>query len=78
MDHGHPCSWDYPIGFAIDESNLVIERENTRIVTEATLLQLAVSSILSDKGRTAFRKEINKLNVKTVPHEPPEPFPGTE
>lgn len=45
-----------------DESNLVIQRENARIITEATLLNHAVHGILSDETRKLFYKNIEKLN----------------
>ena len=46
---------------------MVTERRNRLIVTEATLLQSAVSSILSKKAGKAFEKSVGRLNVKTVP-----------
>jgi hypothetical protein len=50
-----------------DESNLVIERQNNAIVTEAELLQNAVMGILSKKARKSFSNLIKRLNVVTKP-----------
>lgn len=52
-----------------DEHALVVERMNGYEVTRATLLQNAVSSILSKKGGELFRKHINSLNIVTTARE---------
>jgi hypothetical protein len=74
LDHGHPEARLYPLGMLWDESNLVIERVNGRIVTEASLLQFAVNSILCKKSRTEFSKMIQSLNVETRPFDIDDPF----
>lgn len=61
LAHGHSDAGDYPLGMLWLESQLVVERLNQQAVTQAVLLQLAVSSILSKKGGTEFKKTINKL-----------------
>lgn len=58
---------DYPLGRVYDESNMIVERENARIATEATLLQQAVASILSTKARGEFKKRIDGLALETKP-----------
>lgn len=65
LDHGHPEARKYPIGMLMDESNLVIERQNSATLTEANLLQLAIDGILSKKQREQFAKLSRKLNVET-------------
>lgn len=65
LDHGHPEATAYPLGMLMDESNLVIERQNGAIVTEANLLQMAVHGVLSKSARDSFAKSLKKLNVET-------------
>lgn len=56
----------------MDEAGLVEERENNRIVTEAILIQQAISSVLSAKARSGFTKSVRNLNVRSkvrrLPH----------
>jgi hypothetical protein len=60
----------YTIGRVFDEANIVTERENARIVTEAQLVQMAASGIVSAKGGKQFGKMLKKLQFET------EPVPG--
>lgn len=60
---------DYPLGRLADEAGFIVTRENARIVTEANLLQQAVAGILSKEGRTAFKKQLEALNVDSKPIE---------
>ena len=50
-----------------DESQIVIERINGQTITEATLIQTAVSSIISKGGRKQFSKLVKSLNVEVSP-----------
>lgn len=50
----------------MDEANLVQERENGRITTEAILLQLAAGSILSTKVGKEFTKTLKGLALEAV------------
>jgi hypothetical protein len=50
----------------IDETNLIQERENARITTEAILLQLAAGSIVSTKAGKGFTKTLKGLAVEAV------------
>lgn len=50
-----------------DEAMLIIERHNSATVTELSLLQLAVGSILDKKTGKAFEKRMKKLSIETVP-----------
>lgn len=47
----------------IDEANLIRERENARITTEAILIQLAAGSIVSTKTGKQFTKTLEGLAV---------------
>lgn len=67
MASGHPDAIHYTLGRLYDEANLVIERDNNRIITEAQLAQTAVAGILSEKARSAFTKHIKSLNVVSKP-----------
>ena len=51
----------------LEEADLVTERVNSRMVTDALLLQGAVSGILSKDGRKQFSKLIKQLNVTVEP-----------
>lgn len=62
LDHGHPEARRYPIGIVWDEAELVVERLNGRIATEAVLTQMAVSSVLSEKAGKQFNKMVKKLS----------------
>lgn len=64
---GHTEAIHYTLGQLYDEANLVIERENNRITTEATLVQLAVGSLISDKARKAFTARQKELNITVKP-----------
>lgn len=64
---GHSDAIHYPLGQLYDESNLVVERENNRIITEAQLAQMGIAAILSAKSRAAFTKQIKSLNVTVKP-----------
>ena len=61
MANGHPRAWHYPLGILQDEARLVVQRVNNGHVTTATLLQQAVSGVLSKEGNKAFRKVIKEL-----------------
>lgn len=61
LDHGHPQARRYPLGYMLDESRLVIRRVNNGHVTTATLLQGAVSGVLSKKANKEFQKQIKRL-----------------
>lgn len=69
LSHNHLHAFDYSLGRLYDESNMVVERENSRIITEADLQQLAVAGILSKEARSAFTKRLKELGVETRPIE---------
>lgn len=64
LDHGHPQARRYPLGTVMDEVSLVVHRVNNGHVTQATLLQGAVSGVLSKKANKEFQKQIAKLLEK--------------
>lgn len=61
IDHGHTEARFYPLGMLRDESRLVVQRVNNGHVTTASLLQQAVSGVLSKQGNKEFRKTVTKL-----------------
>ena len=65
--HGHPDAWAYPLGMLDDEHNLIVERENGRIITECQTMQLAMNGILSPKAVKAFTARLKELNVQVKP-----------
>ena len=62
LSDGHVYAPHYPIGMVWDECLLAVERRNIAHATQAFLIQLAVSSILSKDSAKEFRKEIKRLN----------------
>lgn len=55
-----------------DEANLVTERENARVVTEVSLIRLAISANLGKDGDRQYQKAIKALNISVEPYEDPE------
>lgn len=53
----------------MDEGNIVVERVNASEATRATLLQLAISGILSKKSGKLFQDKVAALTFETVAHE---------
>lgn len=61
LSEGHPAN-TYTIGRVWDECQLVVDRINNRMVTEAVLLQSAVASLLTKEGGKQFSKLTKKLS----------------
>jgi hypothetical protein len=59
--HGHSEPHRYPVGMVWDESNLVVEHLNRAEATRAVLLQMAVSSVLSEEAGKEFKKIVERL-----------------
>lgn len=59
--NGHSNVGLYSIGRINEEAEIVSNRENQRIATEASLLQLAVASILSKDAGKLFKEQVTKL-----------------
>lgn len=64
---GHLAPEHYPFGYLHDEANLVVERQNARMLTEAELLRQSVASILSKEGGKQLKKFRDRLNVEVRP-----------
>lgn len=62
LDHGHPLAAFYPLCLVWSEAELVTTRLNGFEATRAVLLQMAVSTLFSNKAAGAFKKEIKRLN----------------
>ena len=54
---GHADAPDYPVAMVFEEVELVVERENRRLATEASLMKAAI-----DTGIAAFGKNVSKVN----------------
>lgn len=50
-----------------DEALLVIERQNAATVTELSIMQLVVASILDKKAGKSLEKRLKKLSIETIP-----------
>lgn len=61
LAHGHIEARFYPLGMVSDEAALCARRVNNSHVTTATLLQQAVSGVLSKKGNALFQATIKKI-----------------
>lgn len=44
LDHGHPEAWSYPLGLVVQETTIIVDRENQREALRARLIQAAVSA----------------------------------
>jgi hypothetical protein len=51
----------------MDEANFINERENSRMLTEALLLQATVASIVSKDSRKGLKDIRATLNVRAKP-----------
>jgi hypothetical protein len=61
IGHGHTQAHRYPVGMVWDEARLVVEHLNRLEATRALLLQMAVSSVLSEQAGEEFTKVIARL-----------------
>ncbi len=77
LDHGHPDAPDYPLAFMWEESQLVVERINSMLATETSLLDAAVSTGIAQFGKEAgkarrlFADLIKRLSGDGGAPEPP-------
>jgi hypothetical protein len=66
ITHGYGTEvWFWPIGFMIDESNMISARDNARIKLEATLIQQAIGSVFGQEGRKLFQSTLNDIYVES-------------
>lgn len=61
LDHGHPDAGLYPIGVVRDEVAIIRHRLNMEMVTNATLTQGAMLSVLSEEGSKYFKELSSSL-----------------
>ena len=66
LANGHPDAWSYPLGFLFQEAGIVVERLNTQAATDASLLQLAISSIPNMSVKPTATKKLAATFQKTV------------
>jgi hypothetical protein len=59
MSEGHPHARKYPLSTMWMEAELVRERVNGRITTEATLMHAVIVAVLAPDGQGA--KNLNKM-----------------
>lgn len=62
LANGHPDAGLYPIGRVHDEAELVSQRISQQMASESVLIQLAVSSVLSEDAGKLFGQEIKRLS----------------
>lgn len=64
VGEGYPFDevMNWPLARVNDEAELTARRVNQKLATEATLLQAAVGSILSEEAGKIFRETVEKLN----------------
>lgn len=65
VSNGHPDAFGYPLGMVADEAKLISDRENSRRVTEAVVMQATISSVLSKEGGKHFKELLEQLNPET-------------
>lgn len=58
---GHPEARFYPLPVLWLEARMARRRINREMASEATLLRLAVASVLSKKAGSQFKDEIKRL-----------------
>lgn len=82
VSEGHPSAPDYPIAFVLEEVEIIAERKNRWLASEATVLHSAINTAVAsfgkDGGRKAhslFKKLVNRLAGSGA--EVPPPFPPT-
>lgn len=62
LAHGHSQPHRYPIGVLWEEVQIVRQRLNGQMATEALLTMMAVSSVISEKAGVEFNKVLNRLS----------------
>ncbi len=63
MAQGHPEARFYPIGMLATEVDIARKRENGKLASEISLMQLAMGSVLSKKSGSALKKELENLSA---------------
>ncbi len=62
LDAGHIQANQYPVHWVWEEAEIVMDRQNRTMASEAVLLQAAVSSVLSKPAAKEFGRLIKRLN----------------
>ena len=70
LANGHPDAMSYPLGMVYDETNFIIERQNSNMSTETLLLQQSINALLGKGARKQFTKTLKSLNVTAKPIRP--------
>lgn len=61
LAEGHVDAQFYPLGMVFVETEIAVDRINAAFVTQATLTQLAVGSLLSKEQAKEFKNTTKKL-----------------
>lgn len=61
LANGHVDARFYPIYRLWEEANIVIERINAQMGSEATLINLAIGAAIDKKASKEFQKTIKRL-----------------
>lgn len=80
MSEGHTDAPDYPIAFVWEEIQLVVDRKNRMLASEATVMHAAINTAVAafgkdggSKAHAAFQKLIKNLIGSDDPDPPPAP-----
>ena len=60
---GHPDARFYPLGLLKDEAGIIEARWSREEAARATLLQLAISSAISEKAAKEFNKLVSRMSA---------------
>ncbi len=60
LDHGHPHAMTYPVQMVFAEAAIVVSRMNAQMASEASLLQLAISTVPNMSIKPAATKRAVK------------------
>ena len=61
LDHGHKDARHYPVGMVWDESEIVVERVNRELASQATIMQAAFIGSNSKKGAAHLQRLLKEL-----------------
>lgn len=63
MSEGHSEARFYPLGMLAVEVEIARKRENGKLVSEVSLLRMAMASVMDKKAAREFKKELEKLGA---------------
>lgn len=61
MAEGHPQARLYPLGMLWEEMQIVVERKNSDAASEAALLHVVGTAVMSKKGLDNLKKVVKEL-----------------